>query len=147
MIHDRSRLAGLLAFAATSLFCLGAPARGASLTTTIENVPDAKGTIRIALCRKDEFLKRSCDYRTELPATPPKTVATFPDVKPGIYAVQVFQDRNGNGKLDRSFIGMPTEPVGFSRNPVLRFGPPDFAQCAMQVTPAGGAISLRLITR
>jgi uncharacterized protein (DUF2141 family) len=31
-------------------------------------------------------------------------------VKPGAYSIAVFHDRNGNGKLDRSFIGLPGEP-------------------------------------
>ncbi|WP_139064377.1 DUF2141 domain-containing protein [Gluconobacter morbifer] len=32
---------------------------------------------------------------------------------PGIYAVQVFQDRNSNGKLDRGFLGVPRGPFSF----------------------------------
>jgi uncharacterized protein (DUF2141 family) len=46
-------------------------------------------------------------------------------VKPVAYSIAVFHDTSGNGKLDRSFIGLPNEPYGFS-NDVGRRGPPDF---------------------
>lgn len=45
---------------------------------------------------------------------------------PGDYAVAVIHDANGNGKLD-TFMGIPREGFGFSRNPVIGFGPPRFS--------------------
>jgi uncharacterized protein (DUF2141 family) len=49
----------------------------------------------------------------------------FSDVPPGRYAVQLFVDNNGNGKLDTSDkLGIPREPVGFSNNPSLFEGQP-----------------------
>ena len=33
----------------------------------------------------------------------------------GQYIVAAFQDLNGNGKLDKNFFGVPTEPYGFSK--------------------------------
>ena len=50
----------------------------------------------------------------------------FSSVAPGDYAVSVFQDENGNGKLDRNFIGMPKEGVGASNDAAGKFGPPKF---------------------
>lgn len=46
------------------------------------------------------------------------------DVPPGQYALQLFQDANGNGLLDLSPRGIPLEPVGFSGNPSLLKGKP-----------------------
>ena len=40
----------------------------------------------------------------------------FSDVPPGVYAVQVLQDLNGNGKMDFDWAGLPVEPYGFSRD-------------------------------
>lgn len=45
-------------------------------------------------------------------------------VTPGTYALKVFQDLNGNGKLDTGWMGIPKEPYGFSNNAMGRFGPP-----------------------
>jgi uncharacterized protein (DUF2141 family) len=48
----------------------------------------------------------------------------------GYYALTIFQDLNGNKKIDYNFFGYPTEPFGFSNNPVLKFGPPSFKECS-----------------
>ncbi|HWS26985.1 MAG TPA: DUF2141 domain-containing protein [Xanthomonadales bacterium] len=61
----------------------------------------------------------------------------------GRYAVLVYVDRNGNGKLDRGMFGRPTEPYGFS-NGGGSFGPPDFADAAIDVAEAGTAIRIDL---
>jgi uncharacterized protein (DUF2141 family) len=41
---------------------------------------------------------------------------SFENVAPGTYAISVMHDENGNGKLDKSFIGIPTEGYGVSNN-------------------------------
>ncbi len=46
------------------------------------------------------------------------------DVPPGRFALQLYQDSNGNGHLDLSPRGIPQEPVGFSANPTLLKGKP-----------------------
>ncbi|MEM6841302.1 MAG: DUF2141 domain-containing protein [Bacteroidota bacterium] len=38
------------------------------------------------------------------------------DVPYGKYAVSIYQDLNANGELDRNFLGIPKEPVGFGNN-------------------------------
>jgi uncharacterized protein (DUF2141 family) len=53
-------------------------------------------------------------------------------VKPGTYGVVVYQDLNKNGKLDSGMFG-PTEPFGFSRNPKIGFGAPDFKDVVFRV--------------
>jgi len=110
-------------------------------------VPDDTGTIRVAICHEDEFLKPSCAFHGEIRSTAPRVTVSFPNIPEGTYAVQAFQDRNANAKLDRSFIGIPKEPIGFSRNPTVRFGPPSFEECAVHLTAAGGTIGVTLITR
>ena len=42
--------------------------------------------------------------------------------EPGAYEVVVYDDVNGNGKIDRDILGIPREAYGFSNNvrPVLR---------------------------
>jgi len=45
---------------------------------------------------------------------------------PGRWAISVFQDLDGNRRLDSNFLGIPTEASGSSNNPPARFGPPKF---------------------
>jgi uncharacterized protein (DUF2141 family) len=57
----------------------------------------------------------------------------FRAVPPGVYAVSVVHDENGNGKLDKRLM-LPREGYGFSRDAPVRFGPPRFAAAAFAVT-------------
>jgi uncharacterized protein (DUF2141 family) len=72
-----------------------------------------------------------------------KTELSIPNIASGEYAVAVFADMNGNGKLDSNFIGMPKEPVAVSRDAKGRFGPPKFADAAFQV---GDGVTTQTIT-
>ena len=47
------------------------------------------------------------------------------DVPPGEYALIVHYDENGNGIIDKNFIGIPKEPLGFS-NSYNPKGPPRY---------------------
>lgn len=65
------------------------------------------------------------------------------DLAPGRYAVAVYVDRNGNGKLDRGMFGKPTEPYGFSNGGGM-FGPPDFADALIEVDADGTTLRIDL---
>ncbi len=72
-------------------------------------------------------------------------VCTFSGVAPGDYAGSVFHDENGNGKLDRNFMGMPKEGVGASNDAAGRFGPPKFDDARFSYK--GGPQSLTIHVR
>ena len=61
----------------------------------------------------------------------------------GRYAVSVLHDENGNGKPDMAVM-IPREGFGFSRNPVVRFGPPAFARAAFAVGPDNQRQTIRM---
>jgi uncharacterized protein (DUF2141 family) len=67
----------------------------------------------------------------------------FDDLPSGDYAVALFHDENGNGRIDTRF-GIPAEGVGFSNNPRLMFGPPSFARAAVALTNRTTAETVRL---
>jgi uncharacterized protein (DUF2141 family) len=52
-----------------------------------------------------------------------KAECTFAGILYGTYAIKAFHDKNGNGKLDKNFMGIPNEPYGFSNNARAEFGP------------------------
>ena len=62
-----------------------------------------------------------------------KAVLLFANLPPGRYAVSVFHDENGNGKLDTNVVGIPTERHGFSRGARGQIGPPGFADAAVEL--------------
>tara|TARA_Y100001970_G_C14059938_1_gene763635 strand:+ start:445 stop:891 length:447 start_codon:yes stop_codon:yes gene_type:complete len=60
-----------------------------------------------------------------------KATAIF-DLPFGEYAIAGFQDLDGNGVLSGNFLGIPREPVGFSGNAKVRFGPPKWNDAVFQ---------------
>jgi uncharacterized protein (DUF2141 family) len=57
----------------------------------------------------------------------------FEGLPSGTYALALIHDENGNGKLD-TFMGIPKEGFGFSKNPAIRMGPPSFASAKVAIT-------------
>lgn len=64
---------------------------------------------------------------------------------PGRYAVTVYQDVNGNHKLDLGILGIPKEPLGASNHPKPRWGPPRFEDCAFSMGHSDQNISISLV--
>lgn len=58
--------------------------------------------------------------------------ARLEDLPAGDYALVAYQDENGNGRLDRNFVGIPREPLGFS-NRYRSKGPPAFTRAAFRL--------------
>ena len=64
---------------------------------------------------------------------------TIPDLRPGPYAIMLYHDENGNGRLDRGgLLGMPTEGYAFSNNAPVRFGPPSFDAMKVELKAKAG---------
>ncbi len=73
------------------------------------------------------------------------TTVQFENLKPGTYAVSVFQDLNGNRKCDTNWIGIPTEPYGFSNYSNKLFLTPRFKKAQFELTPANTRITVPLL--
>jgi uncharacterized protein (DUF2141 family) len=63
-----------------------------------------------------EGMQKSAPIRVDATTETPTGSCNFADLPDGTYAVTVFHDENGNGKLDTNFIGIPSEGVGVSNN-------------------------------
>ena len=51
----------------------------------------------------------------------------------GEYAIALWHDENNDGKLNKNWLGMPTEGYGFSNNVFGAFGPPDYEECTFKI--------------
>jgi outer membrane protein len=54
------------------------------------------------------------------------------DLPPGEYALLVYFDENDNKRIDKNFIGIPVEPIGFS-NRYAPKAPPSFSRAAFVI--------------
>lgn len=63
---------------------------------------------------------------------------------PGEWAVAITQDLNNNDKIDKNFLGIPTEPYAFSNNIRPTLAAPDFNECKFMVDGPGRVVSIVL---
>src|SRR5690606_13154015 len=93
------------------------------VTVTIEGVCADEGTIRVALFdnRKD-FLKKTA-YTAARDVTSETVLVSFSAVTPGKYGISAFHDRDGNGELSTSGIGIPTAGLGIGIVTMCIVGP------------------------
>ena len=113
----------------------GAAAPG-SVVVDVTGLRSAKGQILLCMTANPALLSK-CDkdpssHRLTVPVAQARAIH-FDDVPSGTYAIALIHDENSNNKIDTSF-GLPREGFGFSRNPVIRFGPPSFASAQFAVT-------------
>lgn len=128
--HRLSRLARIASVAAV----IGAStaAQAYDLTVEVHNARSDKGTVDGALFANEaSWLKTSLQGERQPAAA--KTVLVYRNLQPGSYALSLFHDENGNGKLDSNIAGIPTERYGFSRDARGRMGPPAFADAAVEL--------------
>ena len=119
-------------------------AQAADLTIDVAGLKNAHGTVMVAVFdRADHFLTQP--VRTAAVAAQPGQVQLrISDLAPGDYAVSLYHDENGNGKLDKNPVGMPTEPYGFSNDAAGSFGPPSFAQSLAHLAAPGTTVTVNL---
>jgi uncharacterized protein (DUF2141 family) len=135
------------------------PVNASELRITVEGIRSPHGTILIGLydsletftraielSDKDGFLNDPSRFAAvALKANAAmKSAVVLTNLDPGPYAIILFHDENGNGKLDKNALGVPTEPYGFSNNVLGFLGPPAYEKAVMQVTASDKAVRIAL---
>ncbi len=109
-------------------------ALAADLSLSVADGPAADATLYAALYSDAAGYADSKPVASQ--ATPMrggKAQLVFPNLAPGRYALRVFADENGNGKLDTNLMGMPIERYGFSNDAKGNRAAPDFEAAAIRV--------------
>jgi uncharacterized protein (DUF2141 family) len=123
-----------------------APAPTATLVIQVHDVAPRGGMLRLGLYDEAGYPDdnatpvASADVKAEMG----ETTITLTNVAPGTYAIETFQDVNSNGKMDTSWLGIPLEPFGFSRDAHPHLSKPGFAQVRFTVAPGMNQQSLHL---
>jgi uncharacterized protein (DUF2141 family) len=92
---------------------------------------------------QDEFPRPPVD-RVTVTSSAKTLRLTFSELEPGEYAVGVYQDLNGNGRLDATVARNPTEPWGISNNPRPNDRSPTFDEAKFTLPPSGTKIMIEL---
>jgi len=109
----------------------------AEIEVSVSGLRNTDGAVLLCLTRRAdaEYLKCANDPSRTTRVVPTAELKTikFRGIPAGDYALLVIHDENRNGKLDTMF-GMPREGFGFSRNPMIRMGPPAYRDVQFAVT-------------
>lgn len=124
---------------AVAAVCAGSVASAAAtLTLKVTGIEAQTGALMIAVFDSAEAFDNDGEPVRGLmiDVDADALVVTVEDLEPGTYGVKMYHDANGNGEMDTNMMGMPSELYGFSGNKG-RFGPPPFAEAAVEVTDGG----------
>lgn len=108
----------------------------AALLVTVTEISSDKGNLRLQIYgdKPDDFLEKGKKLvRVEVPTQSNDDAeqrACVPLPGPGTYALAVLHDVNANGKAD-----IFSEGFGFSNNPKLGLGKPDYDEVVFTVGP------------
>ncbi len=111
------------------------------------NLRAAKGSIYLAVYDQSEkFLdEKEVRFQKIIPVSALGNIEiTLPDLTAGSYAISCFHDVNGNGKLDKNILGIPTDPYGFSNNTRPTFRAPNWEEAKFYWQPGAEVVSIRL---
>lgn len=121
-----------------------------SLKVTVSGYGEKQGEVMVALySNENNFLEKPVKTEHTKSVSGGATDLIIEGLEPGDYALAAYLDENGNRELDKNFIGIPTEPYGFSIGSPsdgvkAKFAPPDFSDAKIQLSDKQKAISIEL---
>ena len=121
-----------------------------TLTVRVTGARNAKGKIGVTLFQDAQGFPDDASkaIRQQTAEIDPKTMSaqvTFQDVRQGTFAVAVLHDENGNGRMDKNFVGIPKEGYGASNNPKKKRRAPTFDEAKFSLNSAEQSIEITLI--
>lgn len=112
----------------------------------ITGIEKPVGSMAIAVfTTKENFLKDAIHTdHVPIPDGATSIDIRLPGSVAGAVAISVFHDLDDDEELDTRIFGMPAEPYGFSKDPTIRFGPPSFRDCRIDLSTQEGPIVIPL---
>jgi uncharacterized protein (DUF2141 family) len=129
------------------VFLLYLKSKTTQTTLEITNLQSQNGRVEIAVFNQENCFLDEKKYflRLTLGIEPgKKSIQTTLDLPPGEYAISVFHDENNNKKLDKNWVGIPTEPYGFSNNFKAKWGAPTWEKTRFSVGKTTQNLSIRV---
>ena len=139
-------LAALAAALITSVASADPPATG-TLRVDVSSFKNKSGFLGCRLfAQSSGFPDGAGAANLKQPIAGTTASCTFENVAPGTYAVAVIHDENSNGRLDKSFFGVPTEGYGVSNNHTYGMSSPKWDESRFTVA-AGESKTLNVSLR
>ena len=121
-----------------------------TLTVRVTGARNAKGKIGVTLFQgaqgfPDDTSRAARQQSVEIDPNTMSAHVIFNDLPRGNWAVSVLHDENGNGKMDKNFVGMPKEGYGASNNPKKKRRAPTFDEAKFSLNASEQTIEIALI--
>ncbi len=110
--------------------------QGYTLTVIVEGVDERDGNIGMLVFNSPKGWADDRQVALKdivVPAHPGIVTVTVPGLPAGEYGVAVVHDVNKNHKLDKNWMGKPTEQWGLSNNPHATLKTPSYDACKFQL--------------
>lgn len=105
-------------------------------TITVDGLKNMKGILYLGWYgNPSDFLKvdKAIHHQKVSVVNTNQKVLVFDNIPGGTYAISLFLDVDGNGKLSTNFLGIPTEKYAFSNNVKPAFRPASFNESKFTV--------------
>ncbi len=125
----------------------GPRAATASVTVVVTGLVSTESVVKLNFYDAPEkFLKAGqCALRLAVKPNGKNEIVVPVELAKGEWAVALSQDTNDNGRMDRNFLGIPTEPYAFSNNVRPKLSAPKFEECKFMADADGKVVTIRLV--
>jgi uncharacterized protein (DUF2141 family) len=135
----------LVCMAATKASAAEIPLNAKSeLTIQISGARSDEGRLMLALFDSKESFTKNATRSVVLRIAKRSATWKANSIRPGTYAIALYHDENGNGRMDKNFVGIPREDYAFSRGAKASFGPPRWLAAAFVVRTGRNVQSITL---
>lgn len=146
--------AALMGAVSVAALTLGAPAsraqtpppEQATLKVEVSNIKTPAGSLMVAVFASAEAYQGDVAlHGSKVAVTGAAAEVIFTNLPAGQYAIKLFHDVDGDGRMNTNPFGLPIEPYAFSNNAPARFGPATWDAAVFTVTPGANlhAIAIR----
>ncbi len=122
------------------------PVEEGNLVLEVDNINSAVGYIWIGIYDSEQnyLIKEKGIIEGYQVSRTGKMTLDIHSLPFGSYAIALFHDENGNGKMDRNFIGIPSEPYAFSKKEKSKWRIPRFKEIQFDFSQSGQKLSTKL---
>ncbi len=122
-----------------------------TLIVHVEGLKSDSGVVRIAMYNSPQAYQNTAQAKElafiaeALPIKGGQTVWKVEKVPYGTYGIKLFHDVDLSGKLKKSFVGKPTEGIGFSNNPRFQNRAPTFDEVKFVIDKPVTTMAIHMI--
>ena len=115
-----------------------------NVTIEVSEVLPNQGKIIMAIFNSKKGYKKNIPYKELKVESASDTLFVDVTLPSGEYVVSMFQDKNGNGKLDTYIFNIPKEPIGLTK--YFKKGiPGPYKKLKVEINEANTVIKIKMI--